>query len=101
MARLLKPLPGDVTSTMRQLYRCCCRLRLDIVESYISQKTITEIQCGKKFGPLEKGVDVSITENKALSDADFENKLGIVNTTIVIAGLYFGQGEEFAQLSET
>lgn len=100
MARLLKPLPGDVSSTMRQLYRQSCIMRFVLVDKYITIKNINEIKSGNKCGPLEKHVS-AIERGISVSEDDFECKLGVLNTIIVITGLYFGQGEDFAQLSDT
>lgn len=103
MARLLKPLPGETASTMRQLYRSCCRIRSILVSDYESLKSAVEIKSGLKYGPLERNLDDFITNhNSSVSaDEDFETNLALLNTIIVLTGLYFGQGEEFAQLSET
>lgn len=102
MARLLKPLPGDVASDARRLYRLCCNMRYLMVERYIVEKNRLEIQNGSRCGPVEKDMESRESNvSSLLLEEDFEAKLGILNTIIVITGLYFGQGEDFAQLSET
>ena len=99
----MKPLSGETSSVMRQLYRCCCNIRQNLVESHIHSKSSLDLQHGVTSGPLEQlnspivaGSTCSVT-----NEEDFEASLAVVNTIIVIAGLYFGQGEEFAHLSGT
>lgn len=101
MARLLKPLTGDVASSMRQLYRVCCQLRHTLVEVFVSASEEAKLMNGSKSGPLEQGAvkEENIIYSE-LTEDEFEKQLALLNTIIVITGLYFGQGEDFAQLSE-
>ena len=107
LTRLLKPLPSDVSCTMRQLYRICCRFRFILVNDFLEKKNYCELLSGNKSGPLDKKTQQmendnlgGQTYNNVPSEDEFEKKLAVLNTIIVITGLYFGQGEQFAQLSE-
>jgi hypothetical protein len=102
MSRLLKPLPGEVASAMRQLYRTCCRMRLHLVEAFIARRDDSQLRSGGKSGPLEQhGRQEADDQTHDEAEEEFDRKLAIINTMIVITGLYFGQGEDFAKLSET
>jgi hypothetical protein len=87
MARIEKPLSGDAASGMRQLYRICCNARADLVNKAIATASLTQ-----------DGDHAATPEDL---DPSLEDELAMLNTIIAITGLYFGQGEEFAQLSET
>jgi hypothetical protein len=88
MARIEKPLSGDVASGMRQLYRVCCNARADLA----NRASAASLVAARDFDHAPGPVDLEESQ---------EGELAMLNTIIAITGLYFGQGEEFAQLSET
>ena len=83
MARIEKPLSGAMASGLRQLYRICSNARADLAARVLSSFSESEASA------------------QPILDAAVEADLAMLNTLIAITGLYFGQGEEFAQLSET
>lgn len=86
MARIEKPLSGEMASGMRQLYRVCSNARADLVRAVMESSSVSEAE--NRVAPKDL-------------DDQAESELAMLNTIIAITGMYFGQGEEFAQLSET
>lgn len=73
LARLEKPLYRETAASIRQLYRRCCALRLQLSQ--------TSAAC--------------LNKEDATAAVTFQNQLASLNVLISIAGSYFGQGEEF------
>ena len=76
-------------------------MRCGIADKFENFKSISDIQSGSKCGPLEEQAVLSMNCSNSISDEEFERSLAVLNTIIAITGLYFGQGEDFAHLSET
>lgn len=76
LARLEAPLHRDLIASIRQLYRSCCTLRLQLEKPSVSAIEEMETEDGQ----------VHMGEHG--SDA---NALAVLNTLIVISGVYFQQ----------
>lgn len=117
MARIEKPLTGDAAASMRHLYRLSCKLRLDLILEYISDSAASRLEQQSAGHMVAKRNLLKLSsentsgshpsqciEQNTAVDREyllFEYSLACLNTIIVLSGYYFGQGEDFAQLSKS
>jgi hypothetical protein len=97
MARIETPLSGNTASLMRRLYRICCKFRADCVLLLESESDVQNAKRQKIEDPESR---YASSFSQMVSN-DAEATVALCNTIIVITGLYFGQGEEFAKLSSS